>query len=136
MKKPLPIHDHTQTKLPAKANQRQREQDASSSSTPNANNKRPIGVTSATSNSPTAPQASSSKPLKRDSRLGKYFDYDLSKMVNSKGGFLLEDGKEVDEDVRRKEKEREKQRAMQNLEPRKLQSRLINLFAQHTELYL
>lgn len=57
-------------------------------------------------------------------------------MVNSKGGFLLEDGKEVDEDVRRKEKEREKQRAMQNLEPRKLQSRLINLFAQHTELYL
>ena len=40
-------------------------------------------------------------------------------MINSKGGFLLEDGNEVDESVRRKEKEREKQRAMQNLDPRK-----------------
>ena len=67
----------------------------------------------AASTSPTAP-----KPLKRDSRLGKYFDYDLSKMVNSKGGFLVEDGKEVDEDSRMKERERERQRAMQNLEPR------------------
>lgn len=66
------------------------------------------------STSPTAP-----KPLKRDSRLGKYFDYDLSKMVNSKGGFLVEDGKEVDEDLRAKERERERQRAKQNLEPRK-----------------
>jgi DNA-repair protein complementing XP-A cells len=65
------------------------------------------------STSPTAP-----KPLKRDSRLGKYFEYDLSKMVNSKGGFLVEDGKEVDEDSRVKERERERQRAMQNLEPR------------------
>jgi DNA-repair protein complementing XP-A cells len=66
------------------------------------------------STSPTAP-----KPLKRDSRLGKYFEYDLSKMVNSKGGFLVEDGKEVDEDSRAKERERERQRAKQNLEPRK-----------------
>lgn len=57
--------------------------------------------------------------MKRDSRLGKYFDYDLSKMTNSKGGFLVEDGKEVDEDLRAKEKERERQRAQQNLEPRK-----------------
>ena len=40
-------------------------------------------------------------------------------MVNSKGGFLVEDGKEIDEDMRRKEKERERQRTMQNLEPRK-----------------
>lgn len=39
-------------------------------------------------------------------------------MVNSKGGFLVEDGKEVDEDSRVKERERERQRAMQNLEPR------------------
>lgn len=39
-------------------------------------------------------------------------------MVNSKGGFLLEDGKEVDEDVIRKEKERERQRALQTMEPR------------------
>lgn len=39
-------------------------------------------------------------------------------MVNSKGGFLVEDGEEVDQDTRRKEIEREKQRAVQNLEPR------------------
>jgi DNA-repair protein complementing XP-A cells len=56
--------------------------------------------------------------LKRDSRLGKYFDYDLSKMFNSKGGFLVEEGKEIDEDERRKERERERQRAQQNMEPR------------------
>jgi DNA-repair protein complementing XP-A cells len=41
-------------------------------------------------------------------------------MVNSKGGFLVEDGKDVDEDARRKEKERERQRAQQNLDPRTL----------------
>lgn len=41
-------------------------------------------------------------------------------MVNSKGGFLVEDGKEVDEDLRAKERERERQRAMQNVEPRAL----------------
>lgn len=51
-------------------------------------------------------------------KLGKYFDYDLSKMVNSKGGFLVEDGKEVDEELRAKEKERERERARQNVEPR------------------
>jgi DNA-repair protein complementing XP-A cells len=105
-------------RLRAKANQRQREVEASASSTPNANNKRPIGVVPATSNSPTAPGPSKSKPLGRDSRLGKYFDYDLSKMVNSKGGFLVEDDKEVDEDLLRKEKERERERIQKNMEPR------------------
>jgi DNA-repair protein complementing XP-A cells len=50
--------------------------------------------------------------------MGTYFEYDLSKMVNSKGGFLLEDNKDVDEETIRKEKEREKQRTQQNLEPR------------------
>lgn len=39
-------------------------------------------------------------------------------MVNSKGGFLVEDGQEIDEDSRIKARERERQRAMQNLEPR------------------
>ncbi|KAF5377599.1 hypothetical protein D9615_005161 [Tricholomella constricta] len=102
-------------RLKAKAKQREKEQEASASAALNVNNKRPIGVTPATSNSPTA--SSGSKPLKRDSRLGKYFEYDLSKMVNSKGGFLLEDGNEIDEEVRRKEKERERQRARQNLDP-------------------
>jgi DNA-repair protein complementing XP-A cells len=38
-------------------------------------------------------------------------------MVNSKGGFLVEDGTEVDEAQLRKEKERERQRAKQNLDP-------------------
>ncbi|PCH33398.1 hypothetical protein WOLCODRAFT_129747 [Wolfiporia cocos MD-104 SS10] len=102
-------------RLRAKAKQRELEREASSSSTTNSNNKRPLTVVPATSTSPTAP-----KPpprLKRDSRLGKYFEYDLSKMVNSKGGFLVEDGREVDEDVRAKEKERERQRAMQSLAP-------------------
>lgn len=82
----------------------------------NGNNKRPLQVVSATSGSPTAPKTQSK--LKRDSRLGTYFEYDLSKMVNTKGGFLVEDGQEVDEELRRKEKERERQRAVQNLEPR------------------
>ncbi|KAF8559325.1 hypothetical protein OG21DRAFT_1402879 [Imleria badia] len=99
-------------RLKAKAKQRRQEEEAgSSSSVPNANQKRPLEVTSAVSTSPT------SKPLKRDSRLGSYFEYDLSKMVNSKGGFLVEDGKEADEDLRAKERERERQRAMQNSEP-------------------
>ena len=87
-----------------------------SSSSTNVNNKRPLGVTPSTSTSPTAPHAP--PKLKRDSRLGKYFEYDLSKMVNSKGGFLVEDGKEVDEELIAKEKERERQRAIQNLDPR------------------
>lgn len=39
-------------------------------------------------------------------------------MVNSKGGFLVEDDKEVDEVHKAKEKERERQRAVQNLDPR------------------
>ncbi|KAG6837037.1 hypothetical protein H0H93_015900 [Arthromyces matolae] len=103
-------------RLKAKARQREKEQELLiSTASINANNKRPLGVTPAVSNSPTAP--SGSKPLKRDSRLGTYFEYDLSKMVNSKGGFLLEDGNEIDEEVRRKEKERERQRARQNLDP-------------------
>ncbi|KAI0639149.1 thioesterase-like superfamily-domain-containing protein [Trametes polyzona] len=102
-------------RLKAKARQREREAQSTSSSATNVNGKRPLGVVPATSTSPTAPKPP--PKLKRDSRLGKYFEYDLSKMVNSKGGFLVEDGKEVDEDVRAKEKERERQRAMQNLEP-------------------
>ncbi|KAJ6574785.1 thioesterase-like superfamily-domain-containing protein [Mycena capillaripes] len=104
-------------RLKAKANQRLREEEASASSVPNANNKRPLSVVPATSNSPTAPGPSKSKPLNRDSRLGKYFDYDLSKMVNSKGGFLIEDGKEVDEELLRKEKQRERERVQKNMEP-------------------
>ncbi|KAF9270490.1 DNA repair protein [Marasmius fiardii PR-910] len=105
-------------RLKAKVRQRQLEElaaEQSYASNSNANGKRPIGVTLATSTSPTA----SGKPqkLQRDSRLGAYFEYDLSKMINSKGGFLVEDDKEVDEATVRKEREREMQRAKQNLEP-------------------
>ena len=103
--------------LLAKARQREREQSVAASSSANANNKRPLEVVSAASGSPTAPKPEAK--LRRDSRLGKYFEYDLSKMVNSKGGFLVEDDKEVDEQLLAKEKERERQRAQQALEPRK-----------------
>lgn len=102
-------------RLKAKARQREREQSAAASSVTNVNNKRPLEVIPAASGSPTAPK--SDAKLRRDSRLGKYFEYDLSKMVNSKGGFLVEDGKEVDEQLLAKEKERERQRVQQALEP-------------------
>ncbi|EFI28577.1 hydrophilic protein [Coprinopsis cinerea okayama7 len=104
-------------RLRAKAAQREREAGASSSSSVNSNNKRPLVNNPAITTSPTGPASSKEKPLKRDSRLGTYFEYDLSKMVNSKGGFLLEDERDVDEEVRRKEKERERQRQMQAIEP-------------------
>ncbi|KAF8898391.1 thioesterase-like superfamily-domain-containing protein [Infundibulicybe gibba] len=100
-------------RLKAKFNQRQKEQEASASTSLNANGKRPLTSTAATSTSPTAPGKA---PLKPSAMIGKYYDYDLSKMVNSKGGFLVEDGKEVDEEVIRKAKEREKQRLQQNQE--------------------
>ncbi|KAN0135532.1 hydrophilic protein [Lactarius tabidus] len=86
----------------------------------NANGKRPLSVLSASGGSPTGPskrQQPAQGKLQRDSRLGKYFDYDLSKMVNSKGGFLVEDDKEVDDVLKAKERERERQRAVQNLDP-------------------
>ena len=35
-------------------------------------------------------------PLRRDPGLGKYFEYDLSKLHNSRGGFLTEDDLEGD----------------------------------------
>ena len=100
----------------AKAKQREREQAAFVSSSLNANKKRPLEVVSATSTSPTAPKPDGK--LKRDSRLGKYFEYDLSKMVNSKGGFLLDDDKDADAELRAKEKERERERAMKEMDPR------------------
>lgn len=91
----------------------------------NPNNKRPLTVVPATSNSPTRPTnnananaGSGEKQLRPDARLGKYFDYDLSKMVNSKGGFLVEDDRGAKDDVKTKERERERERAMQSLEPR------------------
>ena len=72
------------------------------------------------------------RPLRRDARLGKYFDYDLSKMVNSKGGFLVDDAEEASiEDLRTRERERERERAMQNLDPRKFFFLLLVCFLGH-----
>lgn len=103
-------------RLRAKAKQRRREEaEASSSLSANAHGKRPLSNNTVTK-SPTTP--GKQKPLARGSRLGKYFDYDLSKMVNTKGGFLVEDDKEVDEGMIAKEKQRERERAKHNLEPR------------------
>lgn len=97
----------------AKAKQREKERLASSSPTSlNAYNKRGL-----TNDATVVSLSASAKPLDRDSRLGTYFEYDLSKMVNSKGGFLLEEVKEVDNEVRRKEKEREMQRTRQEQQP-------------------
>jgi DNA-repair protein complementing XP-A cells len=88
---------------------------------PNPNNKRPLSVVPATSGSPTGPSNNNNAggdKLRRDARLGKYFDYDLSKMVNSKGGFLVEENREADDDLKTKKREREREKAMQSLEPR------------------
>lgn len=101
---------------------------SSSASSRNINNKRPLQVTPADSTSPTAPSKNSRDattankdlaPLKRDSRLGNYFEYDLSKMINSKAGFLLEDGNKSDERTKMLEKQRADQRNAQKLDPRK-----------------
>ncbi len=41
-------------------------------------------------------------------------------MVNSKGGFLVEDDRGADDDLKTKKREREREKAMQSLEPRTL----------------
>ena len=49
--------------------------------------------------------------LERDPRLGQYFEYDLSKMVNSRGGFLVDDNEGLGEQAaieKRRQEEREK----------------------------
>ncbi|KAG8982867.1 hypothetical protein FRB90_006489, partial [Tulasnella sp. 427] len=100
----------------------------------NANNKRPLTVIPANNTSPTTVAASGSgsgskqtvgserkddnAPLKRDAKLmGRYLDYDLSKMVDSRGGFLVEDKAGVDERERKRLLERERERMRQNLDP-------------------
>lgn len=109
-------------RLRAKAKVREREaahaESSSSAAARNANNKRPLQVVPAESKSPTAPNRSEASPLKRDSRLGTYFEYDLSKMVNTNGGFLLEDLGASDERIKMLEKQRADQRAAQKLDPR------------------
>lgn len=60
-------------------------------------------------------------PLERDKSLGDYIEFDLSKLQNSKGGFLLDDDagtapRKTIEEVR-KERERERQRMRDAMEP-------------------
>ncbi|KAG8953278.1 hypothetical protein FRC04_002688 [Tulasnella sp. 424] len=104
----------------------------------NANNKRPLTVIPANNTSPTTvPVAAGSgsgsnkkdssgekddnAPLKRDAKLmGRYLDYDLSKMVDSRGGFLVEDKAGVDEHERKRLLARERERMRQNLDPPEL----------------
>lgn len=71
---------------------------------------------SASSAAPSAPAA----PLQRDKGLGDYIEFDLTRLQNSKGGFLVEDTGEsalqaLEE--QRKEREREKQRLRDQMEP-------------------
>ncbi len=68
-----------------------------------------------------ADAASSTAPLRRDPKLGKYFEYDLSKLHNSRGGFLTEEDLEGDR-IRTvvetaRQKEREKQMMREGEEP-------------------
>ncbi|KAF8610476.1 DNA repair protein [Ceratobasidium sp. AG-I] len=109
-------------RIKAKARIRaQAEAEADTQSSSNANGKRPLRVTEGDSASPTKQSKAqdANAPLKRDTRLmGRYLDYDLSKMVNSKGGFLVEEKSNFDEETRRKEKERELQRLKQSFDPR------------------
>lgn len=57
--------------------------------------------------------APSDVPLPRDSRLGKYFEYDLSKLHNSRGGFLTAEDAEGDRIKSVVELARAKQRELQ-----------------------
>lgn len=69
------------------------------------------------------PRTDPNAPLERDKSLGDYIEFDLSKLHNSKGGFLLDDEdphgggpRKTIEEVRR-ERERERQRMREAMEP-------------------
>jgi hypothetical protein len=53
-------------------------------------------------------------------------------MINSKGGFLVEEGKKVDEKELEKLRQRERQRLMQNAEPRQSMHTALILLHQLT----
>jgi len=56
----------------------------------------PTSARNMVSEQATAAATADAAPLPRDSRLGKYFDYDLSKLHNSRGGFLTKEDEEGD----------------------------------------
>lgn len=68
-------------------------------------------ATSVTAAAKDVEQNTTTEPLPRDSRLGKYFDYDLSKMHNSKGGFLTEEDGDDRERLLAVQKEKARERA-------------------------
>ncbi|PWZ02274.1 DNA repair protein [Testicularia cyperi] len=68
-----------------------------------------------------ATAANGETPLQRDKALGDYIEFDLSKLHNSKGGFLIDDedpaaGRKTMDELK-KEKERERQRMREYAEP-------------------
>ncbi|CCU99589.1 unnamed protein product [Malassezia sympodialis ATCC 42132] len=76
----------------------------------------PTTVRDATPSASRAPAA----PLQRDKGLGDYIEFDLTRLQNSKGGFLVEDtGDDALQalEEQRKEREREKQRLRDQMEP-------------------
>jgi len=69
---------------------------------------------------PSASRATPAAPLQRDKGLGDYIEFDLTRLQNSKGGFLVEDtGEDALQalEEQRKEREREKQRLRDQMEP-------------------
>ncbi|PWN45801.1 DNA repair protein [Ceraceosorus guamensis] len=65
------------------------------------------------------PRDDSNAPLPRDKSLGNYIEYDLSRLHNSKGGFLVEEGDEYSKTAEElaREKERERERIKADMEP-------------------
>lgn len=58
-------------------------------------------------------------PLQRDRGLGDYIEFDLTRLKNSKGGFLVDDKDDALQllEEQRKERERELQRLRDQMEP-------------------
>lgn len=94
---------------------------ASSPSHALVNNAAPVPTSARNMVSAQADADAQPAPLRRDPKLGKYFEYDLSKLHNSRGGFLTEDDLEGDRirtvvEVAR-QKQREKQMMREGEEP-------------------
>lgn len=80
----------------------------------------PASVRDASTREPVRARAADEEP-RGAGRLGDYIEFDLTRLHNSRGGFLVDDdgggsGEDAAE-VRRKELERERQRARDQLEP-------------------
>jgi DNA-repair protein complementing XP-A cells len=69
--------------------------------------------------SPSKPAVRDDAPLPRDKSLGNYIEYDLSRLHNSKGGFLVEEdeGSNQTAEERARARERELERMRDQMEP-------------------